>query len=167
MDSLSFGVDGREDFNSAASALARENRKLPRVFIAEITRIAKVFAKEASAKALTIPAEKGKHTGLRKEVSKGVFVLKQPENGGVRIGTTMPHEDEAIIPRGWDAGISNGWRHPIFATGTDRKKWKWIKHKQRGTFSWFEETLEGAGPVITQKFSDELDDAADRIDRRS
>ncbi|WP_063042118.1 MULTISPECIES: hypothetical protein [Nocardia] len=158
MSEIELDASGRDDFNKAARALGRNERQLGKHFPKDLTKVAKELAKKASAEALAQPALKGKHTGLRQDVAKGVDVV--PWDDGIRVQTKMPEEDEAIIPRGLDTFFKKGWRHPLFG---QRGKGQWFT--QRGGSSWFMDTMQDAEPLLSEKFQSRLDAAADDIDR--
>lgn len=159
MGDIEFEFGGRRVFNDVARALGRVNRQLPRQILRDIEKEAKALRKQAAAKALEEPAFGDKHTGLRKNVAKGIKVVPVEEGGrsGYRVITTMPEEDEAIIPRGFDN--RKGWRHPVFG----RREQPWVT--QHGAFSWFMDTMQEAGPRLTSKIHEDIEDAADEIDR--
>lgn len=158
MSDIEFNIDGRKAFSDVARTLGRINRSIPRDIDKAIEKEAKTLKKEAAAKALTEPAFKGKHTGLRKDIARGVGVAPISEAGreGYRVITAMPDENEAIIPRGFDS--RKGWRHPVFG-----KPIPWVT--QRGAFSWFMDTMQHARPRLEPKIHDILEDAADQVER--
>jgi hypothetical protein len=152
---LEFKVGGRRQFNDAARALGRVERSIPRDVDKLISKTQKANAKEAAAKVLAQPAS-GEHgsTGLRKDVAKGVGTM--PIDGGTRVYTSMPEENEAIIPLGLDT--DKGWRHPVFG---NRNEWV----TQRGDFSWFMETMKESFKTLPPKVHDILEDGAETIDK--
>lgn len=148
-----FGISDRKKFNDAARALGRVERSTPRDVDKLISKAQKANAKEAAAKVRSMPAKGDEgSTGLRKDVARGVGTM--PIDGGTRIYTSMPEEDEAIIPLGLDT--DKGWRHPVF--GKDR----WVT--QRGDFSWFMETMKESFKTLPPQVHDILEDGADHID---
>lgn len=151
---LEFDFGGRDEFSDAYRELGNIDRQIPRFIDQAIQKLAKELKKEAAAKALEQPATKGGHTGLRKDVAKGIGIVDIPD--GVRITTSMPEEDEAIIPRGLDT--EKGWRHPVFG-----KKDVWVR--QRGEFSWFMDTMQDAKPRLGSRIEEILDDAAEQVAR--
>lgn len=156
---ISFDVSGIEEFRRVARVIGRENRNLPQKFLKTIDREAKVLRKEAAAKASSMPVVKGeKHTGLRRDVASGVFIASVVEKDGargVRIMTSMPDEEEAIIPRGLDS--RRGWRHPVFG---DKSSWV----TQHGAYSWFMETMDNGQLPIALGIHQHIKDAIDAID---
>lgn len=155
---ISFDVVGLRDFRDVARALGREGRQIPKRVAKVINKEAKYAAKQAKAKALAIPTEGDKHTGLRSEVAAGVKVV--PTDTGATVTTSMAEEDEQYIPRGLDT--DKGWQHPFFG---DRDKW--VRQYNPGHFSWFTETMNSAREPIADGIHEVLEDAADAIDRES
>ncbi|MFE7797059.1 hypothetical protein [Nocardia sp. NPDC057440] len=169
---LEFEISGDRAFLEVAKAFTRIDRSIPRDALKAIKDEARLLSKEASAKALAEPALGTKHTGLRKRVAKGVKVQSlangsatdfegAPTEGnsgwqGYRIATSMPEEDEAIIPRGFDH--RRGWRHPLFG---NKKKW----YRNYGAFSWFLETMQKSKSDLDPKMEKILEDAADHVDK--
>lgn len=93
-------------------------------------------------------------TGLRQRVAAGVFVRVNP-GIGVRVMTSMPQNDEAIIPRGLDR--TSGWRHPVFG---NREVWVRQFASKPG---WFTDTLGDGRIPIERGLTDELEMAAHNI----
>lgn len=160
MAEVEIEVSGRDDFNRAALGLTQAGREIPQRVQKEIKGTAKQLSKEAAAKALTQPALKGKHTGLRRDVAKGVGVVpfEDEDGSGFRIVTSMPESDEAIIPRGLDTSFRRGWRHPVFG---DRNRWV----RQHGGLSWFMDVMQQSPAILGPKVEDILEDAADHVDK--
>jgi len=156
---LDYDVDGLDDFRRAAAALKKIDRDIPREVLKVIRREASAAKKEASAKVLQQPALKGKHTGLRKDIARGVGLVPftEGERQGWRVTTSMPEEDEAIIPRGMDSP-RKGWRHPVFG-----RRDTWVR--QYGAFSWFMDSMQELDEEITPKLEEVLEDAADTVDK--
>ncbi|WP_305781493.1 hypothetical protein [Nocardia nova] len=154
-----FDVDGLVKFQNLYRAIGTENRALPRSFKKAMMTQAKVAAKAAGAKVLEepTPANAG-HTGLRKNIQRGVGVEDKgaADAVNIRITTAMPEEDEAIIPRGMDG--FRGWRHPVFG---NRNNWV----RQSGHFSWFMDTMQGIKEPLEQQLQQAMEDAAERIDK--
>lgn len=152
---LEFEISGRKQFNDVARALGRVERSIPRDTEKLISKTQKANAKEAAAKVRSMPAsgEEGS-TGLRRDVAKGVGTV--PIEGGTRIYTSMPEEDEAIIPLGLDT--KHGWRHPVF--GHRDREWA----EQRGEFSWFMETMKESFKTLPPQVHEILEDGAETID---
>lgn len=155
---IELDVGGREELSNVYRALGVEDRNLPRTFRKIFLKEAKFRAKEASKKVLAEPALKGKHTGLRERVEKGVDVTDLSEGKVVAVSviTRMPKEDQAIIPRGLDG--FNGWRHPFFG---DKKRW----YRQHGAFSWFMDSMQPSKESIHTRLAETLEGAAQRIDK--
>lgn len=158
MGDLEFHVDGLEQFSEVVRAFTRIDRSIPRDVLKVIKKEATALKKEAAALVLLEPTHGKKHTGLRKNVAKGVRVIPVEEDGskGFRIITEMPEEDEAIIPYGFDSRRKYGWRHPFFG---DDKVW----YKTRGEFSWFYDTMKQAKGHLKPDIKDILKDAAEEV----
>ena len=155
---VEFGVGGLQDFRNVIRVLGREDRNISGKALKVVNKEAKVVAKAAAAKAMTIPAKGTEgHTGLRRDIAKGVKVV--PTDSGALVQTSMPESDEAIIPRGMDS--DKGWRHPVFG---NREVWRGTQ-KNPGKFSWFMDTMKDAQLPISDGLMKILDDAADAIDR--
>lgn len=153
-DELHISISGIDEINDVVKALAEADRSLPKQFIRDIAEIAQGMAAEARARALALPA-KGTSgtTGLRKDVARGVRVRTVVNR--VSITTSMPETDEAIIPRGFDT--RRGWRHPVFGN-----KSNWVR-QPGGEFSWFMEAMQDGKDPMTDKLTEALEDAAERI----
>lgn len=155
---LSLGTSGLEDFSAATKALTKINRDLPRDFKNSVTTTAKELRDLARIRALQEPAAgKSGSTGLRADVAKGVGIVQIKD--GVRVVTSMPNRNEAIIPRGMD-GIK-GWRHPVFGN-----KNNWVRQTS-GTESWFLDTMRDGHTPLRERLERNLQDAADTVDNAS
>lgn len=156
--SLDLGSSGLEDFSAATKALTKINRDLPRDFKNSVTTTAKELRDLARIRALQEPAAgKSGSTGLRADVAKGVGIVQIKD--GVRVVTSMPNRNEAIIPRGMD-GIK-GWRHPVFGN-----KNNWVRQTS-GTESWFLDTMRDGHTPLRERLERNLQDAADTVDNAS
>lgn len=127
---IAFRIVG--DFSNVSKALTAANRQMPRDIQVSINEVARGLRDAARVAALSEPAFGKKHTGLRREVSQGVGIVQLP--GGVRITTSMPLEDMAIIPRGMDT--VRGWRHPVFG-----HRDRWVQQTS-GDTSWFMDNMQ-------------------------
>jgi hypothetical protein len=145
------------DFTRAIAALTAVDRTLSgnvnRRMRAEAEKLIDIA--QVKVRALPTPRNAG-HTGLRNRIAAGTFLAGQGSN--LRVTTSMPEEDEAIIPRGMDRGAA-GWRHPVFGNMN-----VWVR--QNG-YSWFAETMESGQQPIERALTNELEAAADFIDRSS
>jgi hypothetical protein len=139
--------------DAVSKQLTKENRQLPRDFKNSVNEVARGLRDAAKVRALQEPALKGKHTGLRAKVSGGVKIIQI--ESGVRIITSMPKEDEAIIPRGMDT--VRGWRHPVFG-----RKNNWVRQTS-GTESWFMDTMQKGHEPLRNRLIRDINDAAQRI----
>jgi hypothetical protein len=106
------------------------------------------------------PVHGEKHTGLREEVANGVGL--RDVSGGTEVTTSMPREDEAAIPRGFDQAVSframrGTWRHPLF--GDDGH---WYRN-DNGAESWFVGAFDGADVEGEERIGKMMDDVADGI----
>jgi hypothetical protein len=153
---LRLNVGGDVDqLGRISSRIGEESLRLPEEFLRVLREVADVLSTQAAAQVLLEPTYGPKHTGLRAAVSYGVGVTETAD--GVVVNTSMPQRDEAIIPRGLDDG-SRGWRHPVFG---HRDRWV----VQRGTFSWFTDSMNEAEPMAREGLVNALQAAADRIAR--
>lgn len=150
---LRIDADGFDQIDAVGVALVDASDTIPDDLRTALRRASERLAVRAAARAKEEPAFGPKHTGLRDAVADGVGVVDTP--GGVRITTSMPEEDEAIIPRGLDNRI-RGWRHPVFGN-----RHTWVT--QRGAFSWFMDEMQNAPGEITPELKDVLDEAARKV----
>ncbi|MFF8768492.1 hypothetical protein ACF07Q_28590 [Nocardiopsis dassonvillei] len=143
-------VSGRE-IKRVADRLREIDKKAPNRLRKELRAVARDGAKDVKGRARKLPA-KGARGGttkhphkrrqLRRQVAKGVKVQASTggrRGAGLRIVTTMPTKEEALLPRGLDSQ----WRHPVFG---DKEKWV----EQDGS-SWFREPLAGQRPEIDRR----------------
>lgn len=150
---VGINVFGREDFRAVQKALTEADRQLPRDFKQSINDVARGLRDAARAAALNEPSTGKGHTGLRARVAAGVSIMQIP--GGVRIITSMPESDEAIIPRGMDN--VRGWRHPVFG-----RKSNWVV-QHSGSDSWFMETMGKGHEPLRNRLIRDINDAAQKI----
>lgn len=155
MAGLEIGVDGAASLDAVIRAMGEERDSLPKEFDRVINEVADALVKAAQAKVLAEPTHGTKHTGLRAEIAAGTKKVGVPD--GVRIITSMPKNDEAVIPRGMDNGFK-GWRHPVFGNMHN-----WVH--QRAAFSWFLDTMQDGKQPAEDGLTKCLQDAADRIAR--
>jgi hypothetical protein len=118
--------------------------------------------REAKAKVRSLPVYgHSGHTGLRRKVARGVRVTSRlgdaRRGSAIRVVTTMPQNNEAIIPRGLDH--INGWRHPVFG---NREVWVRQRAVRPG---WFTSTLADAREPIAERLERVLEEARDTIAR--
>lgn len=153
--SQSYRIVAGPEFGNVVKALDLVDHDMPGKFREELRAAADPLAQKARNAVLALPTYGRKHTGLRARVAAGVSVA----TGGpslVRIETSMPEPDEAMLPRGLDNG-PKGWRHPVYG---NRNVWV----QQRG-YSWFRSTIADGQPELEKDLQGVLDDAADTIDR--
>lgn len=163
---VNIGVKGFESFGDVARVLGRVQRNFPKWVDKSIKDEAKERKKDAAARILLEPAYGGEHTGLREAISRGLEVAQVEDDegdAGYRVITSVPKDDEAIIPRGFDT-TWNGWRHPIFAKKDtpeydDPRRWT----RQHGAFSWFMTAMEPAEPNLTKAIGADMDRAVEEI----
>jgi hypothetical protein len=145
------------DFTRAVAALTAVDRTLSGSINRRMRAEAEKLIEIAQGKVRVLPTPKNAgHTGLRNRIAAGTFLAGRGSN--LRVTTSMPEEDEAIIPRGMDSG-KKGWMHPVFG---NMNVWA----HQNG-YSWFMETMEGGQQPIERALTDELEAAAEFIDRSS
>lgn len=153
---LEFKIENNASFRAAIRALGKVEKVTTAQLGKQYWAEGKILAKEASYRILEEPTHGFKHTGIRQEISDGVHVegLNEGDYTGVLITTSVPQEDEAIIPSGFDT--DRGWRHPVFAPRDDPKPWV----AQKGEFSWFASTMREAFPRLITMTCETLEEAA-------
>lgn len=151
---LNVGVDGSDQVARKSAALAELDANLPTAFQRTIREHADQLAEQARQKAEEEPAHGTRHTGLRDAVAAGVDVQNTPD--GVTVTTSMPAQDEAAIPRGFDDPIK-GWRHPVFGRANS-----WVQ--QAGSFSWFTDTMNAGSDGIRDGLIDDINIGVDAFD---
>lgn len=155
-------VSGRE-IKRVADKLREVDAKLPGQLRKDLRKVATTGAKTVKSRARSLSA-KGTRGGtskhphkrkqLRRQVARGVRVQASTggrKGAGLRIVTTMPTKDDAMLPRGLDSK----WRHPIFG---DKERWV----EQDGT-SWFREPLAQMRPAVDKQVRAVIDQAATQI----
>lgn len=142
-----------DDFRDVSKALTAIDRQLPRDFKNSVNEVARGLIAMARVAALNEPSSGKGHTGLRAKVSKGVGMIQIPN--GVQITTSMPNQNEAIIPRGMDN--VRGWRHPVFG-----RRDNWVTQRS-GEDSWFMETMGKGHEPLRNRLIGNINDAADRV----
>jgi hypothetical protein len=153
-DGVNVWVEAGPEFTRVANALRDMDTKAPSRFRAALKKAATPIVQDVRAAALALPARKGKHTGLRTRLAKGVGVQAGVgKSARMRIVTKMPAGEEAL-PRGEDSG-AQGWRHPVFGN-TDN----WVN--QAGG-SWFRETIADDQDFLEERVNQVLQDARDQI----
>lgn len=142
------------DFKRVEAALAAINSEFPRKFRDEMKKALEPYVNQAKRNVLAIPTHGPKHTGLRAKVAKGVKTVAAPASGTagyIRVETTMPKADMAIIPRGMDR--SAGWRHPVYGNRAN-----WVTQHTGG--SWFRDALSHAQKPIEDALTRVLEEGA-------
>lgn len=149
-----------DDFSRAREALRHVDKALPRKLRQALIDAAGPAVKDAQSRVQSIPTYGHEHTGLRRRVARGVKVLASPaaEVPYLRVVTSMPAADEAIIPRGLDR--QEGWRHPVFGNRDH-----WVTQHTGG--SWFREAIADHRDDFERGLTDALEWAADYVDRAS
>lgn len=150
---LSLDVIGERQFREVQRALTDANRQLPRDFKNSVNEVARGLRDQARYAALNEPTMRKGHTGLRRRVAAGVAIVQIED--GVRVITSMPEADEAIIPRGMDS--VRGWRHPVFG-----RKDKWVTQRS-GSDSWFLETMRRGHEPLRNRLIRNINEAAEDI----
>jgi hypothetical protein len=139
------------EWRSVLLAMDRERETIPMKLKSALVEETPETVSEAKKAALRLPAKGRKHTGLRGRIAAGVGA--RPTPGGIRITTSMPSHDEAIIPRGMDRTM--GWRHPVYGNQN-----VWVR--QRG-YSWFRETVADNRRDYEDALTDVLESSAHNI----
>lgn len=159
-NSLSISAEGTDRLQKAIDALGEGADELVERIGEVIHNLADDRAKSASIRVLLEPVHGEKHTGLREEVASGVGV--RDISGGSRVTTSMPRDDEAAIPRGFDRDVSframrGTWRHPLYG---DMGRWY---RNDNGAISWFIGAFEGADLDGGERLNQMMDEVADGI----
>jgi hypothetical protein len=145
-----------DEWRRVPRALNKENETLPHRARDEVRKHAHKLAAQARRRVRKLPVRgRAGSTGLRKRVAAGVKVVNR--EGQVRVVTTMPSRDEAIIPRGLDRAA--GWRHPVYG---NRSNWVVQRPSKPG---WFTDTFRDGRDPIKNSLEDEMDQSARRIGR--
>lgn len=149
---LDIEVSGDAELSEIEQGLKYADRQIPKEVQDEIFRHARFASEEAKELIKGMPTEGNDHDPrpLRKDIARGVKLVRRPD--GVTVQTSMPEEDEAIIPLGFDT--RKGWRHPVFG---NREEWV----RQHGSYSWFMEPMQDMRAPLTDSIEDVLDDIAD------
>jgi len=129
-DGLALQVDSTEQFNRAIRALIGSTPEIIEGTDKALHEMADLAAEDAKFNITWAPTKKKYHTGLRLLIARGVFVRALDDGSGYLIGTSMPKEDMAIIPRGFDIAVGGHWRHPLFG---DKSR----QYENYGFTSWF------------------------------
>lgn len=157
---LSVEVQGGDNLDRAVAALQDGRDEMAERIGEVIHDLAEDRAKSAAIRVLLEPVRGFKSTGLREQVASGVSV--RDISGGSQVITSMPKDDEAAIPRGFDPAVSfrpmpGTWRHPLF--GNDSR---WYRNVN-GAFSWFIGAFEGADVDGANRLTDMLEEVAEGI----
>jgi hypothetical protein len=135
------------------------DHRLPGWLRRELKKSVKPAVTEVKRDIRNLPVRGHGHTGLRRKIARGIQVRASVGRGGLRgaslrIVTTMPQPNEAIIPRGFTR--HEGFRHPVF--GTDH----WVH--QPPLVEWhFKEDIASHRDDIARNMLNVLSDAAQRI----
>jgi hypothetical protein len=152
-------LSGASEFNAVAKELTEQDRQLPRDFKQSVNLTAKEMRALARQAALAEPSTGVGHTGLRRDVSRGVQIIELPSGRGVRIITSMPEMDEAVIPRGMDN--VRGWRHPVFGHRN-----RWVRQTS-GSDAWFMDSMRRGAEPLEDRLTRNLELAAEAIARKA
>jgi hypothetical protein len=133
-DGLDFQVKDTDQFNRAIRALIGSTPEIQEGSLEVIREMAELASADAKFNIETAPI-KGTTRGnakrpLRMTIARGVFVRELADHSGYMIGTSMPEDDELIIPRGFDVAVGGHWRHPLFGDTTRQ-------YENYGFSSWF------------------------------
>lgn len=146
-------VPGKE-FTRVANALRVIDKKLPGQLRKELRQQVKPLMAKSKDKVRKLPTKnKGRSTGLRRRIARGVGVrIGVGNNPYIRVVTRMANPKEAVIPRGMDA---KGWKHPTF--GHDPT----VTQNPNG--HWFVATFADGKKEVQRGIMKVLDDAADYV----
>jgi hypothetical protein len=151
------------EWRAAAEALGSVDRQLPDWLADDMEQAVEPLMEVARQRVLREDVQGGptRHTGMRTRIAEGLG--KRAGLAGtrdapyLRVYTSMPEQDESIIPRGMDS--PKGWRHPLFG---NRDHWQQSLPVRGGWFSdtFFPETQR----TIERNMEDSLQRAADIVD---
>lgn len=156
-----FNSKGMQKFTEASESLEAINRELPRWIQRDILLSVETIKVHAQQLVKDEATHGTKHTGLRESVAAGVNIT--PYTGalgtGTAITTSMPKEDAAVIPAGFDPSLrAKGWRHPVFGN-----KRKWVE--QKGDVSWFSKPVIEQTAVLKANISADMEAASKLIQK--
>jgi len=151
---------GSDQFDRAIRALIGSNPQIEAGSDEVLHEMAELAAEDARFNIIWAPTQGKYHTGLRNTIAKGIFVRKLDDGSGYLIGTSMPKEDMAIIPRGFDVAVGGHWRHPFFGD-TSRQ------FENYGYTSWFMLPMNEATDDGRAKLVSLLEQVAESVARQS
>lgn len=153
------------EWQATVAALRLVDDRLPTWLREQMEEAAEQAANKARARVMAVGVRGGPagHTGMRARVAAGVRVRQATQVGdfsSLRITTSMPENDEAIIPRGLDS--PKGWRHPLFGNRAH-----WFRSIPTST-GWLTETVAEHREEIANAMTEgALERAAAVVDRVS
>lgn len=166
-----------DELTEVANALRRVDATLPGKLRRRLRREVSGVVKDVKTHVRTIPVVRNstRNKGLRRTIARGVGV--QVATGGrtgfsrMRIVTSMPSKEMAILPRGLDRLVlpHKGWRHPVFARGVFKsramhRKTPWVRQTMPNS-GWFRVEIADHRDEIAKGMSQVLDEARDIIAR--
>lgn len=140
---------------AVANQLREVDRRLPTWLRKELRKAVKPAVQEVKRDIRNLPVRHRGHTGLRREIARGVGVQAKvsARRSSLRIVTRMPPGKE-IIPRGFTR--HEGWRHPLFGGSEDVQ--------QHPLAEWhFADDIASHRDEIADNMRNVLVDAAERI----
>lgn len=156
MAQLGYRVELGDEFRRVATSLRAVDGQMPTKLRKEMQDAVKPAVAQVKANARGIPvAGRSGSSGLRRRVASGVRIQAGVGNrASLRVITSMPEEDEAVIPGAMDS--PRGWRHPVFG---HRDRWT----TQHTGGSWFKDTMAASDDEIQQRLQQVLERAAQTV----
>ena len=166
-----------DELKQVADALRRIDATLPAKLRRRLRREVSSTVKDVKRHVRTIPVARKstRNMGLRRRIARGVSV--QVATGGrtgftrMRIVTTMPSKEQAMLPRGLDVLVRphKGWRHPVFArpyfeARAMGKKNRWVRQGAPSS-GWFREEISDHRDEIADGLAKVLEEARDIVAR--
>lgn len=164
-----------DELKRVADALRQIDATLPAKLRRRLKRGVDATVKDVKQHVRTIPVARksNRNRGLRRRIARGVTVqIGTGRFSGttyMRIITTMPSKQQAMLPRGLDALYRphGGWTHPVFERPAfemraQRRKRVMVRqfHPQSG---WFREEISEHREAIAEELAKALDEARDII----
>lgn len=154
------------EWQAAQEALRVVDERLPAWLAEDMEQAVDPLMQVARQRVLRDDVQGGPegHTGMRMRIAQGLGRRTgwagSREAPFLRVFTSMPEQDEAIIPRGMDR--PQGWRHPLFG---DKRHWYRSLPVKGG---WFSDTFfPESRQIIERNMTSSLERAAQIVDASS
>lgn len=144
------------ELKAIANALRTIDNTLPSKLRKDLKADAKPLVNAAKASARAIPVRAGDEKNLRRNIASGIRVqASTSKRAQVRIVTSVPEKNMAIIPRGLDS--SKGWRHPVFGNDT------WVVQTAMTPNQWFFSAMRGGQSKVNASVTKTIKEALEFI----